>query len=213
MSSSTSVRHRAGIRRVAGRVEDAVRAAVCPGDVLGTPSARGRFSVARFTSDGLVLLLGEKEAWTPLPWRALEGVPDFLRGRGWVLIGSVYSIDSQAGSLDEYLKRFLGFLRSPQEPKDPLPEHLKVQTSLGHGTAQSVQVPISPRRPNGVHSRAAPRPTTSVRNCRVPRCRVPLTRPRQWRGLGWTAADALAGRRRRRAWGRHGTGQPLCSSV
>lgn len=63
--------------------------------------------MARYTADGLVLLLGEKQAWTPLPWRALEEVPDFLRGRGWVLIGSVYSMDSRQGSLDEHLKRFL----------------------------------------------------------------------------------------------------------
>jgi hypothetical protein len=34
-------------------------------------------------------------------------LPDYLRGRGWVVIGSVYSTDSQPGSLDEYLKRFL----------------------------------------------------------------------------------------------------------
>jgi hypothetical protein len=89
------------------RVEEAVRAAVSAGDRLATPSGRGHFTVARYTADGLVLLLGEKEAWTPLPWCALEQVPDFLRGRGWVLIGSVYSMDSQQGSLDEHLKRFL----------------------------------------------------------------------------------------------------------
>jgi hypothetical protein len=94
-------------RSVTKRVEDAVRAAVSPGSLLLTPSGRGRFTVARYTSDGLVLLLGGKEAWTPLPWRALEGLPDYLRGRGWILIGSVYSTDSQAGSLDEYLKRYL----------------------------------------------------------------------------------------------------------
>lgn len=88
-------------------VEDAVRDAVYPGDVLATPSGEGQFTVARYTSDGLVLLLGEKKAWTLLPWRALEELPDYLRGRGWVLIGSVYSTDSRAGSLDEYLKRFL----------------------------------------------------------------------------------------------------------
>jgi hypothetical protein len=89
------------------RVEEAVRAAVSAGDRLATPSGRGHFTVARYTADGLVLLLGEKEAWTPLPWCALEQVPDFLRGRGWVLIGSVYSMDTQQGSLDEHLKRFL----------------------------------------------------------------------------------------------------------
>jgi hypothetical protein len=94
-------------RSVTKRVEDAVRAAVSPGSLLLTPSGRGRFTVARYTSDGLVLLLGGREAWTPLPWRALEGLPDYLRGCGWILIGSVYSTDSQAGSLDEYLKRYL----------------------------------------------------------------------------------------------------------
>ena len=92
---------------MAGPVESAVRAAVQPRDVLLTPSGRGRFSVAKYTSDGLVLLLGEKQAWTPLPWRALEEVPDFLRGRGRVPIGSVYSTDSLPGSLDEHLKAFL----------------------------------------------------------------------------------------------------------
>jgi hypothetical protein len=90
-----------------GPVEEAVRGAISPGDRLATPSGRGHFTIARYTADGLVLLLGEKEAWTPLPWRALEEVPDFLRGRGWVLIGSIYSADSPQGSLDEHLKGFL----------------------------------------------------------------------------------------------------------
>jgi hypothetical protein len=94
-------------RSVTGPVEKAVRGAVSPGDQLSTPSGRGRFTVARCTADGLVLLLGEKQAWTPLPWRALEEVPDFLRGRDWVLISGVYSTGSRQGSLDEHLKRFL----------------------------------------------------------------------------------------------------------
>lgn len=88
-------------------VENVVRAAISPGDSLVTPSGRGQFTVARYTSDGLVLLLGEKEAWTPLPWRALEEVPDFLRGQGWVLIGSSYSLGSREGSLDEHLKKYI----------------------------------------------------------------------------------------------------------
>jgi hypothetical protein len=72
-----------------------------------TPTSKGRFTVAQYTTEGLVLLLGKKEAWTPLPWRALEELPGHLRGRGWVQIGSVYSTDSKAGTLDEYLKKFL----------------------------------------------------------------------------------------------------------
>jgi len=62
--------------------------------------------MARYTTEGVVLLLGPKEAWTPLPWRALEQVPDFLRGRGCVAIGSLYSTDSRPGSLDAYLQSF-----------------------------------------------------------------------------------------------------------
>jgi hypothetical protein len=92
---------------VAGRVEEAVRLAIAPGESLLTPSGRGRFTVARYTFDELILLLGEKEARTPLPWRALEEIPDLLRGRGWVLIGGSYSVDSQPGSLDQHLKMFL----------------------------------------------------------------------------------------------------------
>jgi hypothetical protein len=93
-------------RSVTGKVEDAVRAAVAPGEALTTPSGRGHFCVARYTADALVLLLGENEAWTPLPWSALEGIPDFLRGRDWVRIGSAYSTGTYPGSLDEHLKRY-----------------------------------------------------------------------------------------------------------
>lgn len=78
-----------------------------PGAPLQTPTGRGTFSVARYTSEGLVLLLGAKEAWTPLPWTALEEIPDFLRGRSWVRIGSTYSMDAIEGTLDAHLKRFL----------------------------------------------------------------------------------------------------------
>jgi hypothetical protein len=92
---------------MAERVEAAIGAAV-PLDVpLRTPSGRGRFTVTRYTSEGLVLLLGDQQAWTPLPWKALEEVPELLRGRGWVRIGSVYSMDSIAGTLDAHLKQYL----------------------------------------------------------------------------------------------------------
>jgi hypothetical protein len=41
--------------------------------------------VERYTPDEMILLLGEKESPTLLPWRALEDLQDFLRGQGWVL--------------------------------------------------------------------------------------------------------------------------------
>jgi hypothetical protein len=94
---------------MAGRIERAVRASVAPGAPLTTPTGRGHFTVARYTSDGLTFLLGAKEAWTPLPWRAMEGIPDFYAAGGWVLVGddSVYSTRGQPGTLDEYLKTYL----------------------------------------------------------------------------------------------------------
>jgi hypothetical protein len=92
---------------VAGRVETAVRATSPPGASLMTPTGRGRFSIESYTSDHMVLLLGAKEAVTPMPWRALEEIPGFLRGRGWVLIGGVYSTDSRPATLDAHLKLYL----------------------------------------------------------------------------------------------------------
>ena len=92
---------------VTGRVEQAVRAAVVPGEPLQTPTGRGTFSVARYTTEGLVLLLGAKQAWTPLPWAAVEEIPEFLRGRAWVRIASTYSTDATEGTLDAHLKRFI----------------------------------------------------------------------------------------------------------
>jgi len=88
-------------------VERAVRTAVSPGTQLETPTGRGRFSVAQVDSDGVVLLLGKQEAWTRLTWEALEGIPDFLRGRGWVKVGGVYATTAEPGTLDAYLKGFV----------------------------------------------------------------------------------------------------------
>lgn len=93
---------------VIGPVESAVRASLPAGTTLPTPTGRGQFTVtvARHASDSVVLLLGEKEAVTHVPWRALEEVPALLRGR-WALIGSVYSTESTAGTLDAHLKKYV----------------------------------------------------------------------------------------------------------
>jgi hypothetical protein len=88
-------------------VEEAIRQAVSAGDRLPTVTGRGTFVVHDLRPDGVVLLFGEKEAWTPLSWQALEGVADFLRGRGWTKIGSSYSVEAEEGTLDAYLKQHL----------------------------------------------------------------------------------------------------------
>ncbi|TCC60934.1 hypothetical protein E0H73_16850 [Kribbella pittospori] len=63
--------------------------------------------MARYTSDGFVLLLGQQQSRTPLPWKVVEEVPDVLRGRSLVLIGMTYSTDAVDGTLDAHLKAFL----------------------------------------------------------------------------------------------------------
>ncbi len=87
-----------------GPVEAAIRTSASPGLVLSTPTGRGQFSIARIDDKGVVLLLGKQEAWTPLRWSCLEGVPNFLSAKGWVPIGSRYETTADPGTLDGYLK-------------------------------------------------------------------------------------------------------------
>ena len=56
---------------------------------------------------GMVLLLGQKRAWTPLSWECMEGVPEFLRNRGWVRVGANRDVRGNPGTLDGYLKNCL----------------------------------------------------------------------------------------------------------
>ena len=63
--------------------------------------------MARYTADNIVLLLGEKEARTPIAWQALEEVPSLLQGRSWVPIGGTYSTEAVPGTLDGHLKGYL----------------------------------------------------------------------------------------------------------
>lgn len=61
-----------------GEVEHAVRRAVRPGQEFRTPGQGKPFEVAELRPEGIVLLLGKGRHWTPIPWEALEGVPDLL---------------------------------------------------------------------------------------------------------------------------------------
>lgn len=89
------------------RVERAIRTACHPGQVLQTPTGRGQFSIARFDDRGMVLLLGSKEAPTPLSWECLEGVTSFLSPDRWTPIGGKYETTADAETLDGYLKGFI----------------------------------------------------------------------------------------------------------
>jgi hypothetical protein len=90
-----------------GPIEKAVRERVKAGDRLLTPSQSKPFTVETIDDAGVVLLLGEKRARTPIRWSVLEGVGTTLAGGGWMTIGSVYDTSAASGTLDAYLKRYI----------------------------------------------------------------------------------------------------------
>jgi hypothetical protein len=90
-----------------GPVERAIRAGVASGTRIETPARGAPFTVARLDDRGMVLLLGQQEAWTPLTWECLEGVIPFLAGRGWIDIGTRYETNVDPTTLDGYLKGYL----------------------------------------------------------------------------------------------------------
>jgi len=62
--------------------------------------------VDQLAEEGLSLLFGSKKTRTLLTWRCLEGIPAYLRGRGWVLVGANRDVNSEYG-LDGYLKGWI----------------------------------------------------------------------------------------------------------
>jgi hypothetical protein len=92
---------------VSGLVEAAIHAHVSPGSQLPTPTGRAVFVVHELNATGMVLLLGQKRARTPLSWECIKGVPKFLRSRGWVRVGANRYVRGNPGTLGSYLKNCL----------------------------------------------------------------------------------------------------------
>lgn len=90
-----------------GPVESAIRRTIREGETLESVSQRKPFVVGELRSDALVLLLGESRSRTVLRWEAFEAVPDFLRGKGWVELGSKHSVDVDEASFDGFMRRHI----------------------------------------------------------------------------------------------------------
>ena len=88
---------------VLGPVERAVRGRVAPGTTIHAVSRGSPFTVEKFDERGVVILPGGGRARTRLSWYCLEGMPAFLKDRGWVLVGRTSSSESDLGTLGEYL--------------------------------------------------------------------------------------------------------------
>ena len=87
-------------------VEAAIRSSVQPGEILPTPTGTATFTVDQLEPAGLSLLFGPRRTRTLLPWRCLEGIPSYLRGRGWMVVGANRDVNSNYG-LDGYLKGWI----------------------------------------------------------------------------------------------------------
>jgi len=87
------------------RVMGKILRRIAPGTELKTPSRRVPFIVEKVDLGGVTLRVGRTGTKISIPAECWEGIPDFLRGKGWVLIGAVHG-KPHKGSLEDYLQRF-----------------------------------------------------------------------------------------------------------
>lgn len=89
-----------------GPIENAIRSSIAPGSTLTTFARRSPFVFERASSEGMLLLVGKGRWEVSLSWECLEGVASFLRGRGWVVVGSRFDVGGDPEQLDGYLKGY-----------------------------------------------------------------------------------------------------------
>ncbi|GGI07894.1 hypothetical protein [Egicoccus halophilus] len=89
-----------------GPVERALRDHLAAGTQLQTPTG-AIFTLATLDERGIVLLLGQGQSHTRLPWEALEEIPGVFDGRGWLLTTGTFDTESEKGSLSAHLKRYV----------------------------------------------------------------------------------------------------------
>jgi hypothetical protein len=87
-----------------GPAQQAIQSSISPGTRLLTPGRSRPFSVGSIDEKGIVLLFGEQETPTRFKWECLEGAVEFLKGSGWVEIGTRFDASARSGTLDSYLK-------------------------------------------------------------------------------------------------------------
>jgi hypothetical protein len=77
---------------------------VRPGLELGTPYADERFTVKAVKLDRVVFFI--KNIEIPVSKDSLNGIPKFLRNKGWVRIGAahIHSDKLPTGTLEKYLR-------------------------------------------------------------------------------------------------------------
>ncbi len=74
------------------------------GMVLHTPVRNASFTVDSLDAKHVVFFVGRKTR-IKVPRACWDGIPDFLRGKGWVKIGAKHDV-APSGTLEEYLDKY-----------------------------------------------------------------------------------------------------------
>lgn len=78
---------------------------IAEGTILKTPSRKKEFTVSKVSEKGVSVLVGQTEIIITIPSSCFEGVPEFLREKGWMIIGAVHDVPFK-GSFERYVQSF-----------------------------------------------------------------------------------------------------------
>ena len=111
---------------------------ISPKTVLYTPSRRFPFTVEKVDAEGVTFRVGAGKWKITVPAECLEGVPNYLKGRGWVKIGAVHGT-ADKGTLEAYLDKYV--LRSSSSYVVPLLDQIGV-VKVQHSRPAKIKLSI-----------------------------------------------------------------------
>jgi hypothetical protein len=83
---------------------DKIRTEVSKGLELYTPSRKKPFTVFSVESDRIVFCVGVNDNLIPVPKECWNDIPDFLRGKGWIISGPKHDV-AETGTFNEFLDK------------------------------------------------------------------------------------------------------------
>ncbi len=83
-------------------IVEKLKVRIAPRTTMRTPSGRAEFEIESVNDDGVTFRVGLGRWKTKVPAKCLEGIPAYLRGRGWVRIGASHET-ADTGTLEAYL--------------------------------------------------------------------------------------------------------------
>jgi len=115
-----------------------IRYTISLGEVLYTPSKRTSFTVERVDdTEGVTFRVGAKRKWKiKVPVECWEGIPKYLRSKGWVRIGAVHGT-AEKGTFEAYLDNYIQ--RSSSSYVVPVLERIEI-VEVQHGRPAKIRL-------------------------------------------------------------------------